>query len=375
MGEAGHTVTLLSLGEGSFEVAPANLPAAFAWTPGIDRVRVRRLKPERGVARVTMPGATARIEELVADTDVVHLHGVWDPILLRVSQIAAARGVPYVVRPAGMLDPWSLRQKWVKKKVALALGYRRMLEGAAFIQALNADERDLIARLRLPTPTEVIANGTFEQWINAPKQRGRFRANHPIVGNRPMVLFLSRLHYKKGLDYLADAFAIVLKSIPDALLVVAGPNEGAEEAFGAQIGRLGISQSVILTGPIFAQEKVDAIVDADCFCLPSRQEGFSVAVIESLAMGTPVVISPACHFPEVDEVGAGETVPLKAEAIGDALVRMLSDPIARARQSQAGVELIRKKYTWPKIAEACVAAYMRHAKRGPETAARRYPHG
>jgi glycosyltransferase involved in cell wall biosynthesis len=335
------------------------LPEAFRSVPGIRGVRLVQVQHSSGFGQLTMARARPAIRELVRGSDIVHLHGVWDPILFRTAEIARELGVPFVVRPAGMLDPWSLRQRGLKKRLAMALGYRRMLGGAAFIQALNVDERDMVRALRLKCPIEVVPNGTFAEWIDSAPERGGFRERHPAIGDRPFVIFLSRLHHKKGLDHLAAAFRIVAERVPEAMLVVAGPDEGAQGAFVRQVRGMNLADRVVMTGPLYAREKFEALVDATCFCLPSRQEGFSVAVIEALSLGTPVVISPACHFPEVDEAGAGATVELKAEAIAGALVRVLGDPGLRQRQSVAAVTLIRERYTWPRIVQACLAAYER----------------
>lgn len=372
MAQGGHAVRLLSRrlpgesGDAQTVAAGGGWAglSAFASVPGLEQVE--RLS-------VDMPGGwrgfvAGRLREglhrWVSESDVVHLHGVWDVLLLRVASACRELGVPYVVRPAGMLDPWSLGQRWLKKRLALLIGYRRMLDGAAFVHALNADERQFVERLGLHSPVEVIPNGTFVEWMDRPREKGRFRSQHAQLGDKPYVLFLSRLHYKKGLDYLAEAFRLLASRHPDVMLVVAGPEEGAGEAFAARVAELGLSDRVLMPGPLYGEAKLDALVDATCFCLPSRQEGFSVAIIEALAMGTPVVISEPCHFPEVATAGAGAVVPLQAEQIAGALEEMLKDAGLRARCAAAGVKLIREHYTWPRIAERCVEAYQAHGAGG-----------
>jgi glycosyltransferase involved in cell wall biosynthesis len=142
-------------------------------------------------------------------------------------------------------------------------------------------------------------------------------------------------------------------------LVVAGPEDGAKADFEQRIAAAGLADRVHLVGPLYGEAKLAAYVDAACFCLPSRQEGFSVAVTEALGLGVPVVITPAVHFPEVQRAGAGEVVDLNSEAVAAALRRIISDPGVRQRMGDAGREMVAAKYTWLKIAEQSLAAFSR----------------
>ena len=269
---------------------------------------------------------------------------------------AAAAGVPFVLLPNGMLDPWSLRQKAWKKRLALALGHRRLMDRAAFLHVGNADEERGVRLAGLTAPAVVIPNGAHPAEFDPPPPPGRFYADHPELAGRPYVLFLGRLHFKKGLDYLADAFAALAAHHPGVQLVVAGPDDGAAAPLRAAVAAAGLAGRVHLVGPIFSNARYAALADAAVFCLPSRQEGFSVAILEAMACGTPVVVSEACHFPEVAAAGAGEVVPLNAAAVAAALGRVLSNP-DRAAMGRAGRELVMSRYTWPRVAEQLVAAY------------------
>jgi glycosyltransferase involved in cell wall biosynthesis len=288
---------------------------------------------------------------------VLHLHGVWDPLLYAAARTARSLGKPYLVAPHGMLDPWSLAQSRLKKKLALALGWRAMLNRAGAIHWLNADEQKLAAPLGLTAPGCVIPNGVNLEEFDPLPPAELFRKRRPALGERPYLLFLSRLHYKKGLDYLADAFAMVAASNPDVYLVVAGPDDGARGEFERRIAAAGLTDRVHLPGPVYGPEKLSALAGATCFVLPSRQEGFSVAILESLACGTPAIVSTECHFPEVAEVGAGEVVPLDAAAVAGAIEKLLADPERRRRMGQAGRELVAERFTWPRVAEQSVAVY------------------
>ena len=296
---------------------------------------------------------------------VVHVHGVWEPILRQATRAARSLGVPYIIAPHGMLHPWSLAQRKWKKKLALVLGYRKMLVGASAIHALNSDEATHVRALGLHQACHTLPNGVFLKEIQPLPALGSFFTHLSELGGKPYILFLSRLHYKKGLDRLADAFAILAAKIEHLHLVVAGPDDGDELRFREMIKDHGLDARVHLVGPLWDKSKYAAMLDAACFCLPSRQEGFSVAIIEALAVGVPVVISDACCFGEVAEAGAGYVVTMAdgqpketVTALAQALERVLeSQPNTAMRK--AGRELVKSRYTWPAIAKQSVKYYER----------------
>ena len=296
--------------------------------------------------------------------DVVHLHAGWEPCLQGAARWAAKNRIPYCFAPHGMLDLWSMKQKKWKKRLALALGWRAVLNGAAFIHVLNRDEQTGLRPLGLTPPTETIPNGIFMREIEPFPEPGGFRAAHPELGDSPYILFLSRLHFKKGLDHLADAFAEVAKVHPDVRLVVAGPDDGERAPFEARIAGHGLSKRTHVIGPVYGRAKYQAMADAACFCLPSRQEGFSVAITEALALSCPVVISHECHFPEVGEVGAGFVTELDPREVARGLISLLNDPEQARRMGRRGQELVRERFTWEQIAAQTLEAYRRRCAVG-----------
>lgn len=305
------------------------------------------------IARRRYDGAIS----ILSACDIVHLHGVWDIILFMAATIARKVGTTYAVAPHGMLDPWSLNQKRWKKRVALWLGFRRMLSGAAFLHLLNQDERRLIEPLSLPCQTVIIPNGICADGLAQLPPKGAFYGSHPELNARPFILFLGRLHYKKGLDHLVDAFSLLSIRHADVDLVIAGPDAGERSNVEQQVRELELTNRVHLVGSLYGQDKLAALVDAAVFCLPSRQEGFSMSIIEALACKLPVVISQQCHFDEVAEVGAGEIVDLEPKAISRAISRLIDDEYLRDRAGDAGRDLVFARFTWPKIAVETINAY------------------
>ncbi|MEO1008900.1 MAG: glycosyltransferase [Planctomycetota bacterium] len=327
-------------------------------TPSGELVRVEWIAEPSPPERLTGASA-ARTFAALADggVDVLHAHGMWEFMMPASARVARRRGIPYVITPHGMLDPYTLSVKPWRKKLVLATTHRAFLRRAAFVHMLNRDEADLARPVLHGTPTRVIPNGIFLEELDATPPAGTFRAAHPELGDDPYVLFLSRLAHKKGLDYLADAFALLLDRVPGARLVVAGPDDGQRAPFEAQVARLGVGERVHVVGPQYGVDKLAALRDAAVFCLPSRQEGFSIAITEALALGLPVVISKACHFPEVTEADAGIETDLDATQVALGLESILHDPAAGEAMGRAGAALVRQRFTWPKVAEQTLACY------------------
>jgi glycosyltransferase involved in cell wall biosynthesis len=325
--------------------------------PGFSNIQWHILPDPHRVEALFCAAGRRLLREVLKSASFVHIHGVWEPFLRQAALQAADANIPYCLCPAGMLDRWSLQQKAWKKQLALFLGYRDMLNHAKFLHTLNVDEADVIKPLGLRTPSVIIPNGVFAEEFDPLPEKGLFRAKIGIPEDRRFVLFLSRLHYKKGLDILAKAFHEISLSHPDVDLVVVGPDGGAEDDFLALIRKFGIEDRVHLTGPIYSDLKIQAMVDADCFCLPSRQEGFSMAITEALACATPVVITDACHFPEVADAQAGIIVSLDPKAVADGIAAILDDRAKAAQMGKNGRRLVMDTFTWPIIAAMTIQNY------------------
>lgn len=352
----GHTVRLAA------HDAPSRreqIEKSVQAVPGINRVEIRALDPVVRIGWFISSSARRQLHDAISDADVVHLHGLWEPLIRTAAIDAHARRKPYLLTPHGMLDPWSLAQRRMKKRLALALVFRRVLNNAACLHLLNDDEARLLAPLGLTAPTIVVPNGIFIEEIDPLPGAGAFRRTHAELQDHPFILFLSRLHHKKGLDILAAAFAMVAGEMPDLQLVIAGPDEGARSDFEQRVRDSGLDRRVHVIGPIWGRDKYAAMVDATCFCLPSRQEGFSMAITEALACRLPVVISENCHFPEVAEHRAGVVTTLDAARIADGLRTVLADSARGRAMGESGRRLVQERFTWPTIAQRMVSAYQK----------------
>lgn len=359
---AGHRVEILAYHTPGGE---DRIARSIATIPGIAALTMHRVTMHGAAERWLGRGAAGAVRTRLSQIDFVHLHGVWDTILRVGASESRKVGRPYAVTPHGMLDPWCLGAtpfKRLKKHAALAVAYRRMLNNAAFLHVLNRDEQSLMSPLGLRPPTVVVPNGVFiEEFADLPP-RDAYAAGRHELGGRPFLLFLSRVHHKKGLDLLAEGFARVAPEYPDLHLVVAGPDDGALAPLRAQAESLGIAARVHAVGPLYGREKLAALTGAAALCLTSRQEGFSMAVTEAMAARVPVIVSDQCHFPEVSASGAGYVVPLDPAAIAHAIRGVMASPEHRESMGAAGRSLVESRFTWPAIAASLCESYARHSK-------------
>lgn len=353
----GHQVTIVSAlmprDRRMYQSATRNIPhfervriLLCPWTTHTGRWFEQRVKPI--------------FQSILPFVDVLHIHGIWEPMLVVAAKEARKQKVPYVVRACGMLDPWSLSQSWLKKKLALALTHKRMLDGASLIHALNADEARLMEPLRIAAPGTIIPNGVFLDEVDDTPPDDSLFTRFPALLTHPYILFLGRLHFKKGLDILAGAFTQLAAKNRDVHLLVAGPDWGAQQSFLRQIQYQGLSERVHLAGPLVGPAKHTAYRNATCFCLPSRQEGFSLSITEAMASRVPVAISTECHFPEVAQIGAGKIFELNAAAAAAAMGEIVAASMEeRHAMGDAGRAYVEEHLMWEHIAEKTIEAYGR----------------
>ncbi|MEM6315249.1 MAG: glycosyltransferase, partial [Planctomycetota bacterium] len=185
------------------------------------------------------------------------------------------------------------------------------------------------------------------------------RAKHPALRDRPVLLFLGRVHAKKGLDQLLPALADANLD-PAPALLIAGPEEDAVVAADVRrmIAERGMNERVVFAGTLNRADTVEALAGADMLVLTSYTENFGIAVVEALAVGTPVLISDrvecAGYFGDT-EVGA--VVPLEKSAITDALQTWVPDEPRRRAAGEAGAQLAAEQFDWHRIAERWTAHY------------------
>lgn len=291
----------------------------------------------------------------LARHDVVDVHGLYRFPLTYSAYRARQLGVPYVIRPHGALDPFLYRQSSVSlplKRLWERLFDLPNLHAASGVHYTTEEERDRVAFLNLGAPAFVVPNGLDWGRFEALPPRGAFRAGHGI-GDAPLILFLGRVNFKKGIDLLIPAFTQVRQHHPGSILAIVGPDN---EGYGSQVRRwirdAGLDESVRLVGPIYGQAVLEAYVDADVFALPSYTENFGMTVVEAMACAVPVVISDQVNIHrEVSTAGGGLVTPCDVSAVASAIQTLLADRAKREAMGVAGREACRVLYNWPRIVE------------------------
>ncbi len=304
------------------------------------------------------PAARRELTGLIRDQQVVHIHALWEDIQHQAARVCQRLGQPYLITPHGMLDPWSLSQGALKKKLYLALRLRRDLCRATALHFTAKAELDLIAPLQINTPALVEPNGIDLSEYGELPPEGTFRKAYPVLGDRRYILFLSRIHHKKGLELLLPAFS---RLSPDVSLVIAGPGEPEYVASLKRMADgLGLGERVLFTGMIRGETKISALAEAELFVLCSHQENFGIVVAESLAAGTPVVISDQVNIHDaITAGGVGGVVPTDADALSEELARWLADHDLRAEAGARAKSFVREMYDWNNIADHWVGHYQR----------------
>jgi len=299
--------------------------------------------------------ARRTFDALVSGADLVHVHGLWSQHALAACLSARRHRKPYVVSAHGMLEPWALRHKSLKKALYGALVERRNLRRAACLRALTrqevADYRSYGVRL----PIAVVPNGIDPvpaAWPDA------FLAAWPALRGRRLALFLSRVHYKKGLDVLCRAWAAAPRRHGDHLVIAGPDSEGTRARLDPLIAQLGIAQEITFTGLLRGELKWSALAAAHVFVLPSYSEGFSVAVLEALGAAVPVIVSEGCNLPEIADRGCGWVVAPETPAVAAALAEALRATASeRARRGANGRRLVEQRFAWPIVASQMASVY------------------
>jgi glycosyltransferase involved in cell wall biosynthesis len=289
------------------------------------------------------------LDENTSGFDLVHIHAVFSHATYAAARACCRAGVPYIVRPLGTLEPWSMRQKPIRKQIAWQSFFRGILKRATAVHYTTEQERELTEHSLDLQGGIVIPNGVDESLLEM-HPSGRFRKAHGIPSEAPVMLTLSRLHPKKGIDVLLRVF-VELKThgqLPAWHLVIAGDGDPTYVTDLHNMIKGSTAESFIhWVGWLEGSAKLDALAEADLFVLSSHQENFGIGAVEAMACGTPSLLSRQVGLAtDVARHCAGWVVDLNHDGLRSGLIEATADSKERGIRGENSRRLVVEQFTW-----------------------------
>ncbi|XHR26749.1 MAG: glycosyltransferase [Chthoniobacteraceae bacterium] len=300
-----------------------------------------------------------------SDADLAYCVGLWKYPSIGALNWTNQTGKPIIVAPHGMLDPWAVRNSRMKKRLAAWLFENTRLRKAGCLRALCSSEENAIRAYGLGNPVCTVPNGIDLPTIKSKADVGE--RSELLPPGRKVLLYLGRLHPKKGLSNLLRAWAILHhrkdRAIHDWVLAIAGWDQSGYETelkhlaselkirWEDKNSTISDSGSVCFLGPQFGKAKATTYFYSDAFILPSYSEGLPMAILEAWSYGKPVLMTQACNLPEGFHTQAALPIDINADQIATGL-RQLFDMTRDEREGMGarGRKLVSEQFSWPKVA-------------------------
>ncbi len=338
-----------------------------------------RLQPpvEMHIFQAELPAKLGRSTKMsrqmrkVNSPDIYHLHGTWLRAMHYGAVEALRRNRPYILEVMGMYEPWQLRQKWFQKRIARCWFQDRIFRKAACLHVNSNQEAGYLRSLGFKPPIAVIPVGVDIDEIVRQKAMLPQNSPWPELENKPYVLFLSRLHPKKGLDLLIRSWARIWKTkggghgaqkgglLSDWRLVIAGTGDPAYTKFCKDLAaESGIENQCLWAGHVDEMQKCWLFSHAHCYVLPTQSENFGNVVAEALAHGTPVITTLHTPWTDLERHRCGWIVDNTEDELCRALRTALNlDALARRSMGDSGERLVRDHYSLQSVLENINAVY------------------
>lgn len=380
-----HVIPAVAARYGGPSTAIWHMTAALAKT-GLD-VEIATTDvdgPQNRVTRSDLPDAIVPVHLLPGPThkdlarwlsnnirnyDIVHTHSLWNRHVDAACSVARREQIPYVMRPCGMLSEYTWRQKRLRRRLYWWAVERKNVQGAATIHATSSGEREDVRRCGVKVPVVDIPLGMDSEAFESPARPNWLREQCGAAsGKLPIILFLSRLHPKKGvIDLLLPAFASLKTG---AFLAIAGGVDDSTPEYGEQvrvsIQKLGLAHRVALLGAIRPSGRWAAFDGATVFVLPSHSENFGLVVTEAMARGCPVVVTDTVQSCDhVRAADAGLVVSLTPTAVATGIEDLLLNTTRRNAMSCSGRVYTAERLTWDRTAAELIKAYREIARSTP----------
>lgn len=291
-------------------------------------------------------------QEILNDVkpNIVHVNCCWTPQCAWVQKWSQALNYKVVLTPHGMLEPWIIKRNyWTKKLPALLLYQKKAICKADYIHATADSEKEHILQLGYNDKVEVIPNAVNVESIE-------MKASWKETKN---ILFLSRIHEKKGINFLIEAVHILKKELEGYKIIIAGEGEPAYIATLKQMAvELGVEECVVFVGGVYGEDKWKLFREADVFVLPTFSENFGIAIAEALASGTPVITTNGAPWEDLIKYNCGWSTEIGTAATVNAIKEFLIlDEAALERMGRNGRKLIEEKFSINAMAEKMMKLY------------------
>lgn len=314
----GHHVDILSPMTPGEKMYPA--------PEGARLIAVKRTTPISNIYREFSIEMYQYLKKHIDEYDIIHMHGIWH--FGSLAPFLIPHKAKLVITIHGLLDKWAVAHSKWKKDIVTALYQKRLLGQADLIQINNTDEEEDVIRYLgyRPANMVIVPNGMkVSEYLNLP-EKGIFRKKHDVQTDQQMILFMGRLNIKKGLDLLLPAFKQIADQLPEAILILAGPDDGYLSETEDFIKKNNLSHRIKLVGMLTDTVKKEALADADLFVLPSYSEGFSIAVLEAMTSKVPALVSDRVGFGDyIKNYNAAYLTPLTDEGVAKGILKILQD--------------------------------------------------
>lgn len=343
---AGHHVAVLA----SHGNGPENLSLPSDQWISYEGIPVNYLSRRgRGLYFYT-PGLARVLTSCLPDFDMAIIRSHWTYFNWRATSILQKAGKPYLESVLGSFDDWAMRRHMLRKRIYWYLVERSCFTGAAGFIALTQDEIGHFRKMGLHQPVAVVPNGVDLDELSRPGPPAE--SLFPALAGRRYILFLGRLHMKKAVEKLIQAFSLLKPAYPDTKLVIAGSGDKPYmDSLRSQASQLGLEQEILFTGFVEGEVRRALFHSAYAFSLPSFCEGMPMGALEALACGVPVVVTPQCNLNEVQAEGAGLVADNEPSELSSALDELLRDPQVRDEMSTRARSLAWRCYSWKSSAE------------------------
>lgn len=281
--------------------------------------------------------------------DIVHIHGIWTPVLHRIATLAVRIGIPLVWSPHGMLAPWAMRHKRWKKWPIWWLWQKRDLAKSSLIHATTDLEAEWIRNCGLRNDLVIVPLGT-----SMPKRLCDLKADKKVI------LFVGRLYPVKGLENLIRAWGMIeAGKRQEWVLRIVGPDQADYRGVLEKlVERLQLGESVEFTGPKYGEDLNREYDKCECLTLPSFTENFGATIVDALAHGKPCIASMFTPWKELQDRGCGWWVENEPETLSKAIMNMMNVGVEQRREmGERGRRLVEERYTWKAVVNVMERAY------------------